>query len=199
MEPLTQMSRVDSWRTVGRFKVIGATEHGEHTLLIYNLHQPSSELLPFKPNQKISFCKAILNDAVRQHREDASTIGFGFGGDANCNMAQWNAAFTECRQIRIHYGSPSYMFGRRRKGGDLMIGCGTLGEGHLTFCENTCDVEGREDQHDPTIMQWRFTSEAAKTIPPLPAQTCETSASGAQKHAIKETDLEPLPTNKGSA
>ena len=28
MEPLTQMSRVDSWRTVERFKVIGVTDHG---------------------------------------------------------------------------------------------------------------------------------------------------------------------------
>jgi len=154
MEPLTQMHRVDNWRTVERFKVIGATEHGEHTLLIYNQHQPSSDVPPFKPTPGINFCKAILKDAVRQQSEDASIIGFGFGGDATCNMAQWNAAFTECPQIRVHYGSPSYMFGRRRKGGDLMIGCGTLGEGHLTFCENTCNVEGREEQHDPMIMQW---------------------------------------------
>ena len=86
MEPLTKMCRVDSWRTVERFKVIGATEHGEHTLLIYNQHQPKSDLRPFKPTQKINFCKAILEDAMRQHSEDASIIGFGFGGDANCNM-----------------------------------------------------------------------------------------------------------------
>ena len=86
MEPLTQMSRVVSWRTVERFKVTGATEHGGHTLLIYNQHQPSSDLRPFKPAQKIHFCKAILEDAMRQHGEDESIIGFGFGGDANCNM-----------------------------------------------------------------------------------------------------------------
>ena len=105
MEPLTQMPRVDSWRTVDRFKVTGATEHGAHTLLIYNQHQPSSSQRPFKPNQKISFCTAILEDAVRQQCADAAIIGFGFGGDANCSTAQWIVAFAECKPIRLHYGS----------------------------------------------------------------------------------------------
>jgi len=91
------------------------------------------------------------------------------------------------------------MFGRRRKGGDLMIGCGTLGKGHLTFCENTCNVEGREDQHDPMIMQWQFKSEAATSLLRRPAQTFKTSASGAQEHANKEADPEPLPTVMSSA
>ena len=86
MEPLTNMLRVDSWRTVERLKVIGATEHGKHTLLIYNQHQPSSARRPFKQSQKINFCKAILKDAMRQNSEDASIIGFGFGGDGNCGM-----------------------------------------------------------------------------------------------------------------
>ena len=86
MKPLTEMFRVDSWRTVERFKIIGHTEHGEHTLLMYNQHQPSSDLRPFKATQKINFCKAILQDAIRQLSEDASLIGFGFGGDANCNI-----------------------------------------------------------------------------------------------------------------
>ena len=90
MKPLTRMRRLDSWRTVERFKVIGATEHGKHTLLIYNQHQPSSDRRPFKPTQKVDFCKAILEDAMRQHSEDASIIGFGFGGDANCNMVPLN-------------------------------------------------------------------------------------------------------------
>ena len=79
-----------------------------------------------------------------------------------------------------------------------MIGCA----GHskdLTFYENTCKVEGREEQHDPMIMQWRFTSEAAKSFFSLPAQTSKTSASGAQEHAIKEADPKPLPNDKSSA
>ena len=49
------------------------------------------------------------------------------------------------------------------------------------------------------IMQWRFTSEATKSLPPLPAQTSKTSASGAQEHAIKEADRKPLPNDKSSA
>ena len=87
MEPLTKMPRVDPWRTVERFKAFGDTEHGRHTLLIYNQHQPSSDLRPFKQAQRIHFCKAILQDAMRQHGQDESIIGFGLGGDANCNMA----------------------------------------------------------------------------------------------------------------
>ena len=80
-----------------------------------------------------------------------------------------------------------------------MICCAVHGKGHLTFCENTCNVEGREEQHDPMIMQWRFTSEAAKSVDPLPAQTSSTSASGAQEHASKEADPKPLPYDKISA
>ena len=34
LEPLTNMFRVDRWRTVERYKIIGYTEHGEHTLLL---------------------------------------------------------------------------------------------------------------------------------------------------------------------
>ena len=41
MEPLEKMFRVDDWRTVDRFMLFGATEHGKHALLIYNQHQPS--------------------------------------------------------------------------------------------------------------------------------------------------------------
>ena len=43
-------------RHLVRVKVTGATEHGEHTLLIYNQHQPSSDRRPFKPTQKMNCC-----------------------------------------------------------------------------------------------------------------------------------------------
>ena len=122
MEPLTNMSRVATWRTVDRFKVTGDTEHGERTLLLYNQHQPCSSLRQFKPSQKIYFCRAILEDAVRQVSDDASIIGFGFGGDANCNMPQWYATFAECHQIRLHYGQPSYIFGKDFSACDLIQG-----------------------------------------------------------------------------
>ena len=74
-----------------------------------------------------------------------------------------------------------------------MIGCGTLGKGDLTFFDNTCNVEGREDQHDPMIMQWRSKSEAATSLLRRPAQTSKTSASGAQEHANKEAGPQSLP------
>ena len=112
------------------------------------------------------------------------------GPTFNDGVVHWSVAFNECPQIRLRYGSPQYMFGRRKKGGDLMIGCAIHGKGHLTFCENTCNVEGREEQHDPMIMQWRFTSEATKSCFP-PSGPRLSFASGAQDHAIKEADPQP--------
>ena len=189
LDPLTKMSRVDNWRTVDRFKVTGATENGEHTLLIYNQHQPASDLRPFKSAQRRDFCKAILNDAVRQQNEDASVIGFGFGGDANCNTVQWIAAFQESPHIRQVYGAAATMVGRRGKTGDLMIGCGVQGAGDLTFYRNTCAVDGREEQHDPMIMQWKFTPAVTKSLPTWPAKIRKSVANGAEEHVTSEAHL----------
>ena len=47
--------------------------------------------------------------------------------------------------------------------------------------------------------QWRFTSEATKSVFPLPAKTSNTKASGAQEHATKEADPKPLPNDKSIA
>ena len=55
LEPLTRMKRVDPRRAVERFEVIGATEHGPCSLLIYNTHQPQSTNRPFKPTMQIDF------------------------------------------------------------------------------------------------------------------------------------------------
>ena len=40
-------SRVDTWRVVERFELIGAAEHGPCSLLVYNQHQPASDSRPF--------------------------------------------------------------------------------------------------------------------------------------------------------
>ena len=40
LKPLTRMKRVEAWRVVERFEVIGATEHGPCSLLIYNMPSP---------------------------------------------------------------------------------------------------------------------------------------------------------------
>ena len=42
-----ELSEIDTWRTVERFAVFGGPEHGSHSMLIYNQHQPSSDLRPF--------------------------------------------------------------------------------------------------------------------------------------------------------
>ena len=89
LDPLTKMKGVASWRAVDRFKITGTTEHGECHLLTYNTHQPKSRERPFSPTQRINFCKAILRDAIRDHGGDPRNIGFGFGGDANCDMSTW--------------------------------------------------------------------------------------------------------------
>ena len=57
-----------------------------------------------------------------------------------------------------------HMFGKEKKCGDLIVGCTKRDRGQLTFGKNTCDVEGPGD-HDPMIMQWRFTSEAGTKDP----------------------------------
>ena len=64
---LKKMLKVDAWRAVERFEVIGATAHGPCSLLVYNNHQPASAKRPFPPNMRINLCKAVLQDAVRQN------------------------------------------------------------------------------------------------------------------------------------
>ena len=55
---LERMDKVDPWRTVERFALSGASEHGPCTLLVFNQHQPQSDLRPFTSTQMINFCKA---------------------------------------------------------------------------------------------------------------------------------------------
>ena len=76
------------------------------------------------------------------------------------------------------------MFGKRRKSGDLMIGCSDAKK-KLTFFENRCEIEGREEQHDPMIMAWHYKSSKSEPF----AQEEEQTNSGASEHA----DLAPLP------
>ena len=61
---LTKMSRVDSWRTVQKFKVTGATEHSPCSLLLYNNHQPTSKKQKFGITRGLELCKAVLRDAI---------------------------------------------------------------------------------------------------------------------------------------
>ena len=90
LKPLTRINRV-----IERFEVFGAREHSSSSMLIYNNHQPKSDNRPFKVNQQIDFCKAVLQDAVQFCDATKRCVGYGFGGDANCAMPPWFTAFSE--------------------------------------------------------------------------------------------------------
>ena len=150
---LVQMHRVDSEKTIERFAVHGATEHGPRKLLVYNQHQPSSEERPFPTNQRIDFCKAILRDAIAFCNAEAKCCGFVFGGDANCSMAPWTTALLEVGEWRLTFQEPQFLHGVGRKGGDLMVAASVCGV-DMAIYENRCKVKGRERQHDCMFFKW---------------------------------------------
>ena len=84
LAPLTNMKRVERWRVVERFELIGATERTPN-LPIYITHQPSSKGRPFKSTQ-INLYKAVLRDAIRHCGENKDIVGYGFGGDAKYSI-----------------------------------------------------------------------------------------------------------------
>ena len=106
---------MDRWRVVERFEVIAAADNGPRSLLIYNTHQPMSKNRPFNPAQQINFCKAFLRDAIRFCGENEQCVGYGFGGDANCSIAVWSAAFGETREHELSFTQPSFMYGLSKK------------------------------------------------------------------------------------
>lgn len=153
---MTHMPKVDAWRTVERYLIQGAAEHGSHILLVYNRHQPSSTLRPFPITQRIQFCKCILQNAMDYcANQDSKCIGFCFGGDANCGVAQWSPAFNEVSSWEITFNTPSFLQGRRRVSADLMV-VEIVKQFDVIVYENISKVEGREKQHDPMAFQFSF-------------------------------------------
>ena len=104
LPPLTKMQRAHPWRTVERFELSGATEHGPAKMLVYNTHQPSSDERPFPTNMRIKFCTAVLHDAIRHHSNNPTSCGWVFGGDANCSMAPWRGLqpSRRCHSFALH-------------------------------------------------------------------------------------------------
>ena len=51
---------------------------------------------------------------------------------------------------------------------DLMVGCGVE---DFVFIENTCEAQGREEQHDPMVMEWCYRAHAPTEPVPLPASS----------------------------
>ena len=163
--PSVEVARLDTldflvrdapWRSVERFVLTGAAEHGRCNLLVYNQHQPCSSERPFPQPQKLEFCKAIIEDAVRYCADDDESVGFVFGGDANVGLAAWNAALRENTAWKVTFEQPDFLYGRRHKGRDLMIAAGRKGAGLQVFANN-CRVEGREEQHDPMFFEFSCT------------------------------------------
>ena len=153
LTPMTNIQRIDSWRTVDKFKVTGATKHGPVSLLIFNQHQPKSSRRRFDGRQQINLCRAVLKETIRFREENPENIGFGFGGDANCTMIPWNSAFFEIPEARLTFSQLQFIRGVGTKESDLMVGAGTRG---TIFKDNDCEVQGRDQQHDPTIMRWCY-------------------------------------------
>ena len=121
LEQLVKMERVDSYRVVERFALHGATEDGDCHWLVYNQHQPASEERPFPAPMRIAFCEAIINDALRHCAQQPRCCGFIFGGDGNCSLASWSAAFDASSGWSLTFQQPSFLHGVGRKDGDLMV------------------------------------------------------------------------------
>ena len=94
LETLKGLTKHAMWRTVERFVLFGASEHGQCNLLVYNQHQPTSDLRKFPQNQKLEFSNAIIRSAVQYCADEPECAGFVFDGDANLGMAPWLTILT---------------------------------------------------------------------------------------------------------
>jgi hypothetical protein len=139
---LARMNRLHAYRTVDRFAVLGATEHGPCKLLVYNQHQPASFDRPFPATMRINLCKSIVHDAFDFCNNDPDCCGFAVGGDANCSMAPWLAAFQEDKEWKRTIQRPQFLHGVRLKNGDLMVAAAVQGFDMVIY-ENRCAVQGR--------------------------------------------------------
>jgi hypothetical protein len=70
----------NSYRTVERFVLTSATEHGPVSTLVFNSHQPSSLKRPFKLLAREKFCKALLYAGIAEHERNSANVGFIAGG-----------------------------------------------------------------------------------------------------------------------
>jgi hypothetical protein len=65
LSPLTNTFGVRPWRTLDRLEVMGATEHGAFSLLVYNNNQPVSEKTLFPAEMRRRLCKATQSNTPR--------------------------------------------------------------------------------------------------------------------------------------
>jgi hypothetical protein len=178
LKPLSKMGRLDGWRTVDRFKVSGATEHGSCSLLVYNQHQPSSTKRPWRTPSRITFCAEILFDSCEEHSRDATNVGFVFGGDANCNLSHWSTALLENKNYQFHFKEVQYVWANneaianvaKRKLGDLIVAGGI--DGFIAIQEDCC-VKNRDPAHDCMIAGWCYRARSTTRAELRPAKRVE--------------------------
>jgi hypothetical protein len=188
LSQLKKLPHVSTWRTLDRFEVTGATEHGPASLLVYNNHQPASAVRKFPVPMRIRLCREVLKDAIRNHSNTPENIGFEFGGDANCNLTHWQAALVEESHYTLHFNEAQMLWGKNQKPGDLMVAAGING---FQVIEEKCDVPNRDRQHDSMIFRWCYRAQPPRESHPSPwgAYAQHTRATG---HADREDDLSSI-------
>ena len=167
LQKFKNMDKVDPWRSIELFRITSATEHGPCKLLVHNNHQPASGLRPFPANMRIRMCKEVLRNAIRYQHDNFHSIGFVFGGDANCNLPTWRTAFTEMPEFKLSFNVPQMVWGQRKKTGDLLVACGVHG---FDMIEEMCDVPNRCPEHDSMMFVWCYRAQPSDQRIPLPAR-----------------------------
>ena len=124
LSPLTNIRKVDPWRVLERFEIWSEVALNNPclacSLLLYNTHQPASDLRPFAVNQRIAMCKAILFDASSHvSSSDAAATAWAFATDGNLSLCHWSAALNEERQMKIMpFRQLQMRWGPRKKPGN---------------------------------------------------------------------------------
>ena len=192
--------RHQQWRSVEEFLITVALEHKKKkTILIHNTHQPSSGNHSFTQYARISFCKSLFVIAKEYCEQYPDCIGWAVVGDTNCSYSNFDRAFLELIDVREPRGGIRQVFptdfsatyGVREKGGDIIVAAGRLGF-HLV--NSRCMVEGREEQHDPMYLEFRYTTrtqEAVAAEPRPPRYNIFTQ--GAKEHtAIRDREKKEI-------
>ena len=155
--PLTNISSVDPWRTLDRLEVMGDTEHGACSLLVYNNHQPSSQERPFSSGMRRRLCRATLGDAIKHAQATEHNIGFTFAGDGNYNQLGWKRILDDVSECNLTFQDTKLLWGTDRKNGDLMVTAGIAG---LDVIDQICDVENRDPHHNCMMLSWCYRARA---------------------------------------
>ena len=98
---------------------------------------------------------------MRDHTMDQNSVGFIFGGDANCGVTHWREAHAKEQTWKLSFETARFIFARCEcmdnpvaiKNGDVAIGMGRL---VMDFVLQDCFVTNRESQHDCMVVRWKY-------------------------------------------